>query len=253
MKTMNDLTTLYAEYEDALFRIAMLELEMEKNERMMEAIEAGKSDIDMRFIDDASKKAIVKVSEAIDRRLRRVYVHRFVKNTFPKMCVAAAIVIALLTVGTVGTLAVSRTMRMKVYELLIRVHDEYTELGLTQSEESAIDVPVDWTGAYYLSYIPEHFTLLEVDSAPKWCEVFYQNEAGKTLSFAEYGGDTQANINTEGAILEEIIINDKKALCADNGVFSYIAWSDNSRYFVVSIEGPHEMAHEIANRVIRID
>lgn len=183
------------EYEDALFRIAMLEMEIEKTEQLLADVEAGKTNVGISALDREADQSRSTIYAVIDRHLRRMRINHFVRKTLPQAGLVAACVVAVLSIAAITALATSKTVRMKVFELLINTQKEYTELSLVESQEGAFDVPSDWAGEYYPSFIPEGFQLVETEGYPGWSEAFYQNEDAGILFFSEYESSSYANIN----------------------------------------------------------
>ena len=237
--------------EDALIRLALLELEQEAAQRLIDDIESGKSEIKAEELDAALDVAQQSAYRRISRKFRVARAARFARHTLPRIGVAAAALVLTFFVALTTAVATVESVRVSLMNFLINIEKEYTELSLGQSEDGFF-VPGDWQGGYFPSYIPEGYALSSVSGASGTNSAIYVNEENDFLLFEEYDVNTEVNINTEGARIRYVSIRDTSALLAElNGIVT-ITWPEFDRYFIVTFQGDADSSIQIAKSVRRI-
>ena len=161
----------------------------------------------------------------------------------------AACLVLLLGVATPIAIARVESIRVKVLQLLINVQDKYTELKLVEDPGATFDVPADWRGDYYFSYIPEGYALYEID--PLIDRAYYRNIDGDAFSFSEFSQDQEISLDSEGAVISYEFISGNLALVIEK-YGTTVTWSDGTKYFIVrSTQGKTDTL-KIANSFRRI-
>lgn len=162
---------------------------------------------------------------------------------------AAACLVLLLGIATPIAIAKVESIRVKVLQLLINVQEEYTELSLAEDTEASFDVPGDWRGEYYLSYIPEGYVLSYVD--PVYNEVIYTYNDTISIDFHECSIGDVANVDSENADISYDFVNGDVALVIEKDD-TVVTWSNGERYFIVKTYLSRGETLEIAESVRRI-
>ena len=92
--------------------------------------------------------------------------------------------------------------------MLVNVRSDHTNVSLMNYH--MIDIPNDWLGMYYPTYIPDGYTVTEVGELSALVD-FY-NEDGIFIVFEEHTEDSNVSLNSENAELKYVDINGKEAL-----------------------------------------
>lgn len=232
---------LYEQYEELLFRIALLEMNEDEAYRL-EQDHALDPEMDEFFA-----RTQARTLKTIERATREKKVQRMIKFGLPRVMQIAATVLLLFFIGATVAIASVREVRVRVLQFLIQIEEEYTELSLVDSPEESFPVPEGWRGLYYLSYIPEGFVMQKID--PYYDRVYFLDESRNLLDFMELTENSYSNIDTENAEIQHITINGSPAIISKKEGRVTVAWSEISRYFILEFDGNVETAIEIVNNV----
>lgn len=166
----------------------------------------------------------------------------------------AAAALALLFIGIGTAMALSAQVRITVLRLLWRVTPQYTEIRLAPDEAAAFDVPADWPGEYYPSFIPEGYRLYGVSGGDSLPIATYTNPSDpeKLLLFSESSPSAVSRIDTEGYTMEQISLHGVSALLAYKPGHSWVVWPQANKAFSVSVTEDQQTALKIAESVTRI-
>ena len=120
-------------------------------------------------------------------------------------------------------------------------------------EDASFDVPAAWKGDYFMSFIPDGYTL-EICEHPSSIgqEIIYVDSTGNRLRFSELSMDAEINMNTEGFQVSSVLIDGNAGLFAENTDESMLVWSTTDRYFVLNVNNTVEAAKKIAEKVVCI-
>ena len=171
----------------------------------------------------------------IDRELRRGKRQRFAHHTLPRLVRAAAIVLAVLTLAGGVALAASPALRVQVMKLLAISTPEYTELRLVPDEEASFEVPADWKGQSFLSYVPEGLVLGEAYTMGSISYAQYRDaHTGEVrLNFTETGPTAESNIDTEHALITQVTVGPYPASLIRKNENCMVYWSDGHELFIL--------------------
>jgi len=152
-------------------------------------------------------------------------------------CIALVIVIA----GPVA-FAQSPIFRSKVMALLMQFDHEQGTVTYSFEEvpDAAFDVPVEWTGTHFMSYIPEELKLNRIN--PEICYVEFTDSHNRVLSFAECDEDTTVVEGTEGTTISYIEINGHTACIIEGIAFGgvptvSVTWTNQKNWFTLTTYG----------------
>ena len=232
---------LYEQYEELLFRIALLEM----NEDEADQLEQGHApDPEMdRFFTRTQARTL----KIIEQAARRKKVRHAIKAGLPRVMQIAAAVLLVFFIGATVAIASVREVRVRVLQFLIQIEEEYTELSLVESPEESFSVPEGWRGLYYPSYIPEGFVMQSID--PYFDRVYFLDASGNLLDFMELTEDSYTNIDTENAEIQHILVNGSPSIISEKEGRGTVAWSGANRYFILKLDGGVDMAMRIVNNV----
>lgn len=190
----------------------------------------------------------------LQRRFFLMQLWERINHAAPHALRTAAAACAICCVGLTTAFASSESFRVRVYAMFARDYGEYTAIGMEETPEASFDVPQEWGGAYYPSYIPEGFEMTDIENAFNrlfWVE--YRNADGIRLGFDDEDTSAEFNIDTENARAYYTDIHGEQALVAVKDVHVIIVWSEDNRIFTVSIDGDdEETALRVARSVRRI-
>lgn len=188
----------------------------------------------------------VDVQKRIEKKQKDIW--RWKKRT-SRFVSAAACLVLLLGIATPIALAKVEFIRVKVLQLLIDVQEEYTELSLVEDTETSFNVPGDWRGEYYLSYIPEGYALSYID--PVYDEVIYNYNDTMSIEYHECSiGDT-VNVDSENANISYDFVHGEVALVIEKDD-TVVTWSNGEKYFIVKTYLSREETLKIASSLHRI-
>ena len=177
-------------------------LERETTELLAE-IEQDKANGNTEEMDTFFALHDAKNSSKFNRYFRRQHAHRLFCETLPKIGQIAAVLIAVITIAGGIAIATSHTIRVQVMKLLIHIDEQCTELRFVEDTEASFEIPTEWKGEYYPSYIPEGLTVNTVypwlgDSSVE----FINKETGNLqIAYSEYNTSTETNIDTEDTVV----------------------------------------------------
>lgn len=237
------------QYEDALFREAMWRVEQRRAARL--AAEGGAVAEEAKA---AYERALPALHRALEKGLGRNRRRRFFRHTLPRVGRVAAAALLIAFLGGTAALAAIRPLRVYLTRFLISTTEVRTELGLEVDEERFVDVPGDWPGSYYPTYVPEGFEVAQVRGDEVECGVRYDNAADQSLYFDENTADTRMFINTEGAKIGYGTIRGQQAMFAEQEAdgYCFVTWAVADRFFVVRYDGDLETAKRVAGSVTMI-
>jgi len=132
-------------------------------------------DIDISDEDILKKRdnSYAKSMKLIDEELMRKKRNRFFKSTLPRLRLVVACLLLIFIIGATTAIAAIPSIRVRVLELLINIEKEYMEISLVENESLSFDVPSEWNGKYFLSYIPRGSYEIIIDQILGSDEVFY--------------------------------------------------------------------------------
>lgn len=180
----------------------------------------------------------------IDRALRRIERRKMMRNTLPKVGRVAAALLLCFYLSLSVAMAASPDVRVNLMNFFMNIEPRYTSFGF-EDTGTFVDVPAEWTGYYYPTYIPEGFELYGLD----YYGVYFKRADGAMLDFEEIGSDSSGNLDTENAEISYISINGHTALLAEKGQWTSVLWSVGNRGLLVGYTGGREEAIKIAESV----
>lgn len=244
-KTKHPLTRDRArrDYEEALLRYALLEAQERQADRAVAAY------IPMPGEEETLR---ARVMSALGRGGARRDALRLAKAALPRLGKALAVLLIIFAIGMPAAIATVQPVRARVMELIFEIERQYTRVSLQEKPGSGVEVPAEWGGEYYPSYIPEGYEVDEVVDLLGIQDILFISQVGGRFSFSELGADSGSNIDTENASIKYIMIKGNPGLLAVKEGKSVVSWADFDRYFVVSGNLSGEEAMQIADSVVRI-
>lgn len=170
---------------------------------------------------------------------RKKHNRRLLRHTIPHLAQAAAVIIAVIVLTGGVALAVSKTVRVQVMRLLLHVEEEYTELSLIEDENASFDVPAEWQGSSFPSYIPEGLQVMQcisMEGANSEILYFGTEDRAVRLNFAENSQDAVTHVDTENAEVRPLMIGGDPGHISVKEDTIQIFWSDGIHYYVLCTE-----------------
>ena len=144
-------------------------------------------------------------------------------------------------------------VRARVMELIFETLRQYTRVSLQEKQGADVEVPAEWGGEYYPSYIPEGYEFDEVIGGTLVRNVYYLSNDGKKLRFSEYGEGSSTRLDTENADVKFVMINGKPGMLVEKNGRIILTWSEYDYFFVIIADDmPSDSVMNIANSVVRI-
>ncbi len=246
--------TFQERYEQLMLEAAFTELErreLEQVERLMKTPE-------MQAEISASFQRMSGAYRRIENRIHRQLFLRWLRGT-ARMTARVAAAIGLICFLGVGSLSVAMAsndhFRARVFRLIQQQTDSYMQWDFVEDENAAFDVPGEWFGDYYPSYIPEGFVMTEISTRETDFEpsVLYEHPNGDYFVFDECYMEGSVNINAENAHTYHQTINGHDCFVSEFTEDRLIVcWVGEDRYFMLSSWTSKEETFKIVEGIRRI-
>lgn len=244
---------LYQELEDILLRLTFSRLQREDAQRLERAVAEMAGTPQGEEIEAALKTLRPRVMRTISRSVTLERARYFSAVTLPKIARAAAVCLLVFFLGLTTAIATVRPVRVKVLELIVNIEQEYTEIRLRDRSAVPLAVPDGWEGEYYLTAVPEGFSVVQISNLGNMSMVEYSNrERTKTLLFIEAAEKAISNLDTEGVPAEAIEIHGNPALIMLKGSITTVIWGKSDKHFMLKYSGSKNEAISIAEGITSI-
>lgn len=242
MKEMNkpayqDDQKLRSEYQKVLISKAMRAIRDEEVHFLMAS--SPEEQRHLAFLAGHREKQLKKLMH----RLRWIGLKNQLMTIMPGTMRFAVAALGILCIGLTGAFASNQRFRVQVFSMFAEDHGQYTAIGLREDEQSSFDVPAEWEGMYYPSYIPDGFEVESIDNSfGREFSVFMRNKNNSDIRFIfeEMYEKAGMNIDTENARVYHTKIHGNDAIVSLKEKFSLIIWSENNRILSVMIDGKNE-------------
>ncbi len=163
---------------------------------------------------------------------------RFVTHTLPAIGKIAAIAILCIAIATGAAIALSDSFRATVMRLLIIVEKEYTRLEVVEEEVEPLEVPEGWGGMYFPSYAPGTLKVGKIESNPRDSYVAYVDcVSGEIIfKFSEYRVGGVTHLDTENAVVKNIVIQGRQGLVVMKGDWVDVYWYNEHSCFLLTVK-----------------
>ncbi|MFR2838801.1 MAG: DUF4367 domain-containing protein [Zhenhengia sp.] len=143
--------------------------------------------------------------------------------------------VAILIIGIVGSLSMSvEAVRIRVIEFITEVFEKFTSISYQKHEgEHSDKIEV----SYLPRYIPEGFEVIEEEQIFNDVHINYRNGLGEEILFRQIEINTNNSIvDTEGTILEKILLEDREYYYYENKGVKNIIWIQGEYQISISSE-----------------
>ena len=253
MKKMNkseyqDDQKLRAKYQKVLISKAMREIRDEEADSLLEC-----SPEDQRYLEflEANREKRMK---KMMRRLRWISLKKQFFTVVPRTMRFAVAALGILCIGLTTAFASNETFRVRVFSMFAEDHGQYTAVRLQEDKQKAFDVPAEWEGIYYPTYIPDGFDVVNVENlSGQIFLISFENKNNEYLTFEEMTEDAESNIDTENARVYYTEIHGNTALVSVKADLTIVSWNEQNRTLSVVFDGEvEEDALKVAKSVTRI-
>lgn len=232
-----------------LLKMALLHIQAEADQEAEEKYNADPSfAAAYEAYQNRTAPKIMKLINAIAPRQNAKKDHRFALKALN----TAAAVLVIVFLLSASALAFIPAVRQSALKLLIQVEQNYTELRLAEDPDAHFDVPTQWQGEYFPTYIPEGFAIHSIDESKLAPDIAYRNQNGEKLVFTEYGDGSGVVLDTEDAVIETVLIKGETGQCAVKGNSVRVYWQHDNKFFILLYEGEKSEAISIAQSVVEI-
>lgn len=229
---------LFEDLSTLKLKIALLEEQEEELNRRAQEYDSDET------LETLAVQGEQRMLKHINRSYRKSQAKYAARRTIPQIIRVAASILLFCYIGLTVAIAADSSVRIKVMEFIMNIETEYTEFGFEDTGEY-IDVPVEWEGYYYPTYIPDGLAVSHV--APM--NVTYMGSNGILLEFDDMTDGTKGTLDTENALIEFITINGHSAMLVQKDQWVSILWNVDNRILLVGYTGECSEAIRIAESV----
>lgn len=257
MKIIYDASQLQNEHLDTMIKLAFDLEDIEVADKLLSTADPSLNAQETRLAEDAYLLACARM----DKQNKPHALLVVARKALPWAINIAACIILLLAIAAPVALANSATFRAKVMQLIMELDDEKGEahFSFVANENATFDVPEDWCGNYFPSYIPDGFMIYDYDPNFSMPIIEYRDAAENQLFFNEYNEHTDMMAGTEKCTISSILINGNPGIMiegpgADGVTLGVtITWQNDTNWFCVTTFGlSTDEALQIARSVRRI-
>ena len=180
---------LLEQYEDALFALLMDEVAKSEGEKLLEENERLKQDPNSDIPDSVMKRCYNVINREFSKK-NAVALCRTSIKVFNKIAVFALVVTLLFT----GAFAVSESLRVQTFNLLIETFERNTDYRFTSSSYSENDL------GFEVGWLPEGFVITKQNSGQHAAWADYEGPDGQLLSI-------NVSVLNDNGVIKEITVN----------------------------------------------
>jgi hypothetical protein len=122
--------------------------------------------------------------------------------------------------------------RLRFLNSFIFIRDKFTQIDI--QKDKVVDesnIPKDWSGLYYLSYLPTGYYLDSANSTLAFQMLYYKNSEGNLLTFQQYNAATTQQVDSEDGKVTNIVINEEEAILIEKEDKVIINWIQEEKAF----------------------
>lgn len=249
------------EHLDHMIRLAFKQETALLTQRLTEESERSLTPQERIQAESIHARMIVQINQSERIAKRRKQKERR-RKLFPRLIEAAACVV--LVIGIVAPAAIANVdfIRSAVMRLLVRIDWEKGEaqMNFVEDESASFDVPADWSGEYFPSYLPEGFEIAWTSQLDVPCIEYTSKTGQQVISYNEMGPNTTAVNGIEGGVISYTEVSGHTAVVIETEApvdmahyYVGITWDNGEKWFDVSTSGLSKAeALQIARSVKKI-
>ena len=228
---------LRIEYQKVLISKAIRELRDDEVHSLMESTPEDQRYLE--FLEKSREKRLKKLM----RHLRWLGLKKQFFTVAPRTMRFAVAALGIFCIGLTTAFASNETFRVRVFSMFAEDHGQYTAVSLQEDEQKAFDVPVEWEGMYYPSYIPTGFEIESIDNLfGRELSVYMHDKKNPDvrLIFEEMSETNEMNMDTENARVYHTEIHGSDAIVSVKEKTSVVIWNESNRILSVMMDGDNE-------------
>lgn len=164
------------------------------------------------------------------RLLKSQEKRRKLRSRYQLLSKRVAIFIALALVGIFVTTMSVEAFRIKLFNIVTEGTDKYTKVSIVETE-NGIESQVDWDSYYAPEYIPEGYTYSNSENFGDIKIIFYSDASGKEIQFSQTPVNPEYQIDTEDAVVTEVIVNGGKGILVEKEGLLTLIWTIDNKTF----------------------
>ena len=141
-----------------------------------------------------------------------------------------ALFIAIALVGIFVTSMSVEAFRIKLFNIVTEVTDKYTKVSIVETE-NGLESRIDWDAYYAPEYIPEGYTFSNSEYFGEIKIIFYSDTSRKEIQFSQTPVNPEYQIDSEDAVVTEVIINAEKGILAQKEGLLTLIWTTDEKTF----------------------
>ena len=210
---------LLEQYDDAAFALLMDEYAEEEGARLMAEFEAAQA-----------AGQVPEMPQELDEQCRRMIRRdrakkrgRRAAHKFRRVAVKAAVAV-LVCIGLMTTVVMSvDALRIPVLNFIVEQYEKYSSLQLNNDAQNT---DANLANEYLLGLLPDDYYIISKTDDPIFKITMYENDIGDLVQFCITQTNGTYNIDTEDAIVSEIVLGDYKAILLEEDGYQAI-WYDS--------------------------
>lgn len=195
-------------------------------------------------LNQAMDEAAPRIYRLFEKEVRRARSRRIVRQYMPKVCRACAVVLLVFYLGLTVAVATMEPVREGVVDFIQDITDKYTRFDIELDE---VEIPPEWEGEYYPTYIPEGYPFHSARRNVAWYG------KGKTLKFTEFSDAIDFNLDTENTFIEVNYIRGFQTYRFENKDWITVIIQIDSRFFRIDGMCEENEIISIAESVSKIE
>ena len=165
-----------------------------------------------------------------NKQLKKLDQKRKFRSRVQLLSKRVAIFIAIALVGIFVTTMSVEAFRIKLFNIVTEVTDKYTKVCIVETENS-LESQIDWDSYYAPEYIPEGYTFSNSEHFGEIKIIFYSDTSGKEIQFSQTPVNPEYQIDTEDAVVTEVIVNAEKGILVEKEGLLTLIWTTGEKTF----------------------
>lgn len=216
-------------YEEAALELALYRMLQHEGE----TAKANSSEADEREVRRMATENTQRIFALFERHTQKRNGDYFKRQSI-RFLKAAACIVLVANMGLTIATATSGHVRVKVIDFLTEINAAYMSMGFSDTGWE-IDVPENWEGLYYPTFLPEGYVLQSSTSYGGICYANYADAQGGVLRITECNITAMSRINTENAEISQVNLHGINATVIKQPYGDIdIVWANGDRYFIVN-------------------
>ena len=154
------------------------------------------------------------------------------KLFFKRQLQRAAIVFVALTIGFTSLMVGVEAFRVEVMRMFFDVQETYTEISFKETDTVPPELLADMKYYYYPEYIPKGYELVSAVGESLKNSV-YKDSKENELFFIQTLLSTKTRFDTEGAIVEDVIVSGLEGVYVEKDERKILLWHDDEMVFQI--------------------